>query len=64
METKRANMTFPVEIYAALEKEADKRHMSITALVQSFVRLGLMVTADNTRLIIKQGDQEREVVLI
>ncbi len=68
MTKKRANIVLPPELYDALKVAADERHTTVNGLLRSFIKLGLLVIeyekSSDAALIIKEGEREREIMLL
>ncbi len=65
---KRYNLTLPDELFKELQQVADKRHTTVVDLLRRFIKLGLIATnledTPDAALIIREGDTEREVILL
>jgi hypothetical protein len=55
-------------MFAQLEETARNRGMTVVELLKTFIKIGFLVIQvdenDNAALIIREGDKEREVVLV
>ncbi len=65
---KRYNLSLPVELYEGLEVLADEKHTTMLELIRKFIKLGLLVSEvekdPEAMFLIRQGDSEREVVML
>lgn len=65
---KRYNLVLPHELFDEVKLLADQRHTTVLELIRRFIRLGLLTSyiADNpdAMLLIREGDTERELVLL
>ena len=65
---KRYNLVLPEELFAELEKIAAKRHTSVVEVLRRYIKLGLLVEQIDERpgveLLIREGERERQIVLI
>jgi hypothetical protein len=65
---KRYNLVLPEELYNELQTVADRRHTTVVELLRRFVKLGLLVAkaeqSPNMAFILREGDKERELLLL
>ncbi len=65
---RRYSVAFPDKLFSDLEEAAQARGMTIVELLKRFITLGLMVLriseTEGSSLIIREGDKEREIVLL
>jgi len=58
----------PEELYQELQALADHRHTTVVDLLRRFVKLGLLVAkaeeSPDMAFILREGDKERELVLL
>ncbi|HEX9990864.1 MAG TPA: hypothetical protein VGE45_20595 [Chloroflexia bacterium] len=67
-ELRRYSLALPEDMFAQLEETARNRGMTVVELLKTFIKIGFLVIQvdenDNAALIIREGDKEREVVLV
>lgn len=65
---KRYNLALPEDLYAEVQALADRQHTTVVELLRRFIKLGLLATAVQERhdaaLIIREGEKEREILLL
>jgi hypothetical protein len=65
---KRYNLVLSETLYAELEEAARKRHTSVVDMLRRYIRLGLLVEEidanPQAELLIREGERERQIVLI
>ena len=65
---KRLNLVVSEELWNELEIVSAKRSTTVTALIRSFIRLGLLATKvedePGSVLIIREGKQEQQLFLV
>ena len=65
---KRYNLALPEELFAEVQALADRQQTTVVELLRRFVKLGLLATAVQERpdaaLLIREGEREREVILL
>lgn len=65
---KRYNLVLPSNLFDEVQKLAEDEHVSILELLKRFIKIGLVVTklaqSPNASLILREGDRERELVLL
>jgi hypothetical protein len=66
--TKRYNLVMPQALFDELQTIADERHSTVLEVMKQFIRLGLLVSkaekASDATVIIREGERERELMLI
>jgi plasmid stability protein len=61
----RYNLDLPEDVYARLKVVAEEHSTSVSELVRRFITLGLLLTSrPDAQFIVREGEREREVVLI
>jgi hypothetical protein len=67
MNLRKYNLALPEELFTELQTLAQNQHTSIADLLRRFIKLGLIASkidqAPGSTLLIKQGDEEREIIL-
>jgi len=65
---KRYNLVLPEDLYNEVRRQADEHGTTVVELIRKFIKLGLLamdVQEDpESALIIREGDTEREVILL
>ena len=65
---KRYNLALPEELYAEVQALADRQQTTVVELLRRFIKLGLLATAVQERpdasLLIREGEREREIILL
>ena len=65
---KRYNLALPEEVFNAVQQIADEQHTTMLEILRRFIKLGLIAyeleKREDAALIIREGDKEREIVLI
>ena len=65
---KKYNLTLPHALYTEIETLAKSEHTTVLELVRRFLKLGLLVAkiqaTPGATLIIREGDSERQLVLL
>jgi hypothetical protein len=65
---KRYNLVLPEEVYQEVQRLAEQRHTTVLELLRRFVKLGLLVAkaeeSPDMAFILREGDQERELLLL
>jgi len=65
---KRYNLVLPEELYEEVQRVALEQHTTVVELLRKFIKLGLLaVDIENTpdaQLIIREGEKERQLVLL
>jgi len=63
----RYNFVLPADLYKELIRVAENRNMKVIELLRMFVKLGLWILQElespDTKLVIKSGDKERELLI-
>jgi hypothetical protein len=66
--TKRYNLVLPQPLFDELQRIADERQSTVLEVLKQFIRLGLLVSkaerSSDTAVVIREGDRERELMLI
>jgi predicted transcriptional regulator len=66
--SKRYNLKLPEELYQELQTLAERRQTTVLELLRRFVKLGLLVAkaeeSPDMAFILREGDKERELVLL
>jgi len=64
----RYNLVLPKDVYEAVKAVARDRNTSVLEVFKQFIRIGLMVVAidksPDKHLIIREGEQEREIIIL
>ena len=64
----RYNLALPKELFDELKSAADERGMTVVEVLRKFIKLGLLAleSQDNSgsALIIREGDTERQIMII
>ncbi len=65
---KRYNLALPGELYDQIQLLAERKHTTVLDLLRRFIKLGLLAAKldddPDAALIIRQGNTEREIVLV
>ena len=65
---KRYSLVLPEDLFTALQQLADQRQTTVVDLIRRFIKLGLIAAkiedTPGAALIIREGDTEREVILL
>lgn len=65
---KRYNLVLPEDLYNEVRRQADEHGTTVVELLRKFIKLGLLamdVQEDpESALIIREGDTEREIILL
>lgn len=62
---KRYNLAIPESLYREVQSLAKDRSTTSTELIRKYIKLGLVVTQNpNAVLILREGETERELVMI
>ena len=66
--TRRYQLVVPEELFAEVQLLASERGTTVIDLLRRFIRLGLMVArtedSPDEKFIIREGDSERQVILL
>ncbi len=65
---KRYNLALPEDLFDSIHELAEKEHTTVLEILRKFIRLGL-IAADiskdsNSKLIIREGNAEREILML
>lgn len=65
---KRYNLALPEELFREIERIADDHGLTVVDVMRAFVKLGLLAEkigkAEDSAILIKQGNRTRELVLL
>lgn len=65
---KRYNLVLPEELFNEIQKVAEDRHTTVVEMLRRFIKLGLLAVqleeTSSAALIIREGDHERQIMLI
>lgn len=65
---KHFNLAVPADLLDEVQKLADARHTTTVEMFRRFIKLGLLAArleeTSGAALIIREGDREREIVLL
>lgn len=65
---KHYNLTLPEDLFDELQQLADREHTTVVDLLRRFIKLGLLAIRVNetpgSALIIREGEKEREILLL
>lgn len=65
---KRYNLVLPEALFNEVQALADKRHTTVVEMLRKFIKLGLLATqieeTPDSALIIREGNREREIILL
>lgn len=65
---KRYNLALPEELYDQVQALAERQQTTVVEVLRRFIKLGLLATEIQERrdaaLIIREGDREREILLL
>lgn len=65
---KRYNLVLPATLYDEVQKLAGKEQITTLELLKRFIKIGLVLTklcqSPDASIIIRDGDKERELVLL
>lgn len=66
--TKRYNLVLPEVIYSEVEKIAESRGTTVVEILRKFIKLGLLAVkveeTNGSALLIREGDNTREIILL
>jgi hypothetical protein len=66
--SKRYNVVLPQEMFDELQNIADERGVSVVEMLRKFIKLGILASwleeLPDAALIIREGDNDRELLLI
>jgi hypothetical protein len=64
----RYNLALPKELFDELKNAADERGMTVVEVLRKFIKLGLLALETETKpgsaLIIREGDTERQIMML
>lgn len=67
-ETKNYALRIPMGLYNEVKQVADNHHTTVLEMLKKFIKLGLVLVAiekkPDTMIIIREGESEREIVLM
>ena len=65
---KRYSLVLPEELFTALQTLADQRQTTVVDLIRRFIKLGLIAAkvedTPGAALLIREGETEREIILL
>lgn len=65
---KRYNLVLPEELFNEVQRIADDRQTSVVDILRRFIKLGLLADqiekSPDSALIIREGNAERQIILI
>lgn len=65
---KRYNLVLPEELFNEVQQIADERQTSVVDILRRFIKLGLLADqiekSPDSALIIRQGNAERQIILV
>ena len=65
---KRYNLVLPSGLFDEVQGLADSENVSVLELLKRFIKIGLILTkfsqSPDTSLILREGDKERELILV
>lgn len=65
---KRYQLTLPEDLYSEIQGIADSEHSTVLETIRRLIKYGLLVfnilKDPNSKLIIREGNAEREIVLV
>ena len=65
---KRYNLVIPDELFSEVQELADEKHTTVVELFRRFIKLGLLATqiedSPKASLLIREGDTEREIIML
>ena len=65
---KRYSLVLPEDLFTALQELADQRQTTVVDLIRRFIKLGLIAAkiedTPGAALIIREGDTERQIILL
>jgi len=67
-QVKRYNLVLPNNLFDEVQSLANKENVSILELLKRFIKIGLVLTklcqSPDASIIIREGDRERELILL
>lgn len=65
---KRYNLVLPEELFNEVQRIADDRQTTVVDILRRFIKLGLLADriekSSDSALIIREGDIERQIILV
>ena len=64
---KRYNLVIPDELFNEVQELADEKHTTVVELFRRFIKLGLLAQIEDSpkaSLLIREGDTEREIIML
>jgi hypothetical protein len=65
---KRYSLVLPEDLFTAIQALADQRQTTVVDLIRRFIKLGLIAAkiedTPDAALIIREGDTERQIILL
>ncbi len=65
---KRYTLVLPKELFDEVQRVADARHTTVVDMLRRFIKLGLLSVqleeAPDAALLIREGESEREILLL
>lgn len=65
---KRYNLVLPEELFNEVQQIADERQTSVVDILRRFIKLGLLADqiekSPDSALLIRQGNVERQIILV
>lgn len=65
---KRYNIVLPEALYTEVQRIADQKHEPVVDLLRRFIKLGILAAqlqeTPGSALLIREGDSEREILII
>jgi len=65
---KRYSLVLPEELFDAVQELAEQRQTTVVELIRRFIKLGLIAArieeTEGAALIIREGETEREIILL
>jgi hypothetical protein len=65
---KRYSLVLPEDLFTAIQELADQRQTTVVDLIRRFIKLGLIAAkiedTPGAALIIREGDTERQIILL
>jgi hypothetical protein len=65
---KRYSLVLPEDLFTAIQKLADQRQTTVVDLIRRFIKLGLIAAkiedTPDAALLIREGDTERQIILL
>ncbi len=66
--SRRYNLVLPEDLFNEVQRLADTQHTTVVELLRRFVKLGLLAiqlqNSPDAALIIREGEREREILLV